>query len=513
MNRQLPDYPEETLQDSEAKYRKIFHQIDRGICICQMLFDEDDIPYDYVFLEINAQFESQTGMSNPVGKTARESVPALEDYWVEIYGNVAVSREDVRFEQFAAGLERWFDVYAFPYGQADHYRFCIVFNDITAKKNAEKYSELLLSFTSSLSNVLTEEALTDILIAEGLREFGADGITVALIVDDPTMVEIIGIAGYPEDVSKRWINFPIDHPTLPISYAIRENKALWMRNADERQSLIPQTEGLSAEEQHQSWAILPFHVNNAVNGAIALGFNAPTDFSIGEKNFLLTVTEYYAQALHRARLTETLTHHAASQERQRLSRDLHDSVKQLLFASSTLAQSLPRLWQQSNPRSREYTDDVVNLNRAALAELQTLLLEMRPEAIVATPFTILITNLCNGLRGHKSIEIELVYDGPEKLLLPPDVHVAMYRLTQETLNNVNKHSHASQLLISYGADVDTFHMTISDNGIGFEVEEHGVGFGLHTMREWADSIGATIQIVSEIGEGTHVTVKWGKRNA
>lgn len=499
---------EAALQESEEKYRTLFNIIDKGFCICQMLIDEHGAPYDYLFLEVNDRFEEHTGMSNPVGKTAREAVPQLEQYWVDIYGKVALSREPIRFEQYASGLGRWFDVDAFPFGDTESLRFCIVFNDISVRKNSEKHSQLLLSLTSALSNVLTEQELTNILIHEGLVGFGADGVTIARVTDDPSMLEVIGSHGYPNIVRERWATFPIDHPTLPISYAVRENTALWMPNPDARQHLLPMTKGLTVDEEHQSWAVLPFHVNNAIIGAIGLGFNTPTEFDIGERNFLLTLTEYYAQALHRAQLTQQLTLHAATQERQRLARDLHDSVKQLLFASSAIAQSLPRLWEKSGERAHEYTADVVNLNLAALAELQTLLLELRPESILKTSYMALLSNLCNGLRGHHAITIDIDYDGPDELYFPPDVHVSMYRLTQEILNNVNKHSHATKLTVHCEHDSQRFKITIADNGVGFDPSSTSRGFGLNTMHERAEAMGAHLTVASEAGTGTRITLEW-----
>ncbi|MHC5730923.1 MAG: PAS domain-containing protein, partial [Nostoc sp.] len=82
-----------TLRQSEERYRTLFESIDEGFCIVEVLLDENDTPIDYRFLEINPAFEQQTGLRQAVGKTARQLVPDLEDYWIQIYGQVALTGE------------------------------------------------------------------------------------------------------------------------------------------------------------------------------------------------------------------------------------------------------------------------------------------------------------------------------------------------------------------------------------------------------------------------------------
>jgi PAS domain S-box-containing protein len=102
-----------------------------------MLFDENDTPLDYRFLEINPQFEKQTGLEQAVGKTARQLLPNLEDHWFEIYGKVALTGEPLRFEHGSEVMNRWFDVYALRVGQPSSRKVALVFKDITERKRAE----------------------------------------------------------------------------------------------------------------------------------------------------------------------------------------------------------------------------------------------------------------------------------------------------------------------------------------------------------------------------------------
>jgi PAS domain-containing protein len=103
----------EALRESEKRYRTLFDSIDEGFCTIEVLFDGNDNPIDYRFLEVNASFEKQTGIQNAQGRRMREIAPQHEEHWFEIYGRIALTGEPVRFENQAAQLHRWYDVYAF----------------------------------------------------------------------------------------------------------------------------------------------------------------------------------------------------------------------------------------------------------------------------------------------------------------------------------------------------------------------------------------------------------------
>lgn len=126
------------LLKSEEKYRTLFESIDEGFCTIEVLFDEKDEPVDYRFLEINPSFEKQTGIKDALGRTMREIAPQHEDNWFEIYGKIALTGEPARFENEAAQLHRWYDVYAFRVGPSQERKVAILFKDITKRKRAEE---------------------------------------------------------------------------------------------------------------------------------------------------------------------------------------------------------------------------------------------------------------------------------------------------------------------------------------------------------------------------------------
>ncbi|WP_373538895.1 GAF domain-containing protein [Chamaesiphon sp.] len=135
--------------ESAAEYRNLLESIDEGFCIVEMMFDAQERPVDYRFLQANPAFVRLTGLpADALGKTALELVPDLEQFWVETYGRVALTGEPVRFENESVPMNRWFDVYASRVGDAASRRVAIVFTNITERKQAEKISQRAAKFDS-----------------------------------------------------------------------------------------------------------------------------------------------------------------------------------------------------------------------------------------------------------------------------------------------------------------------------------------------------------------------------
>ena len=129
---------EGALRESEKRYHTLFDTIDEGFCVVEVIFDEKGKPVDYRFLEVNGAFEKQTGLIDAQGKRMRELAPKHEEHWFEIYGKIALTGQPARFENRAEQLHRWYDVYAFRYGQPEKRQVAILFNDITGRKEDEE---------------------------------------------------------------------------------------------------------------------------------------------------------------------------------------------------------------------------------------------------------------------------------------------------------------------------------------------------------------------------------------
>ena len=133
----------EAIRESELRYRTLFDSIDEGFCLATIIVDDAGRPIDYRIDELNPAYERHSGLRDAIGKTARELVPGLEDVWIEMYGEVAISRRPTHVTQHSPAMGRWFDVRAFPIGEPDSLRIAVLFNDITARVEADQEREAL----------------------------------------------------------------------------------------------------------------------------------------------------------------------------------------------------------------------------------------------------------------------------------------------------------------------------------------------------------------------------------
>ncbi|MHA6300335.1 PAS domain S-box protein [Devosia sp. CAU 1758] len=132
------------LKESEERYRTLFTSIESGFCVVEVDLHSPEGQVDYRVVEANPAFYRQTGFHESIfGQWLRQAAPLLEEHWYEIYGRVARTGQAERFEQGSEALGRWFDVYAFPLGKAENNRVAILFNDISARRNAEERLRVL----------------------------------------------------------------------------------------------------------------------------------------------------------------------------------------------------------------------------------------------------------------------------------------------------------------------------------------------------------------------------------
>jgi PAS domain S-box-containing protein len=208
----------------------------------------------------------------------------------------------------------------------------------------------------------------------------------------------------------------------------------------------------------------------------------------------------------RKRHTEELQE-VVTAERNRLARELHDAVTQTLFSTSLIAEILPELWEVDEEEAKKSTEELRQLTRGALAEMRTLLLELRPATLLQVRLGELIKQLCEAFIGRSRLPIVLHIEGDRDL--PPDVQVAFYRVAQESLNNVFKYARATQVDVQLILSEDSVHYETRDNGLGFDLSViKPTSLGMRIMRERAEAIGASLKITSSPGSGTYVGITW-----
>ena len=197
---------------------------------------------------------------------------------------------------------------------------------------------------------------------------------------------------------------------------------------------------------------------------------------------------------------------AALEERQRLARELHDSVTQTLFSANTLAEALPRVMQHDPSKVERYLYDLHQLTRGAMSEMRSLLVELRPEALTRTDLGVLLTQLCDVFTGRTQIEVDRNIN--RQVMLPADMQMVFYRVAQEALNNIAKHAQANHVQLYLYSTSNLIELRIRDDGLGFNPDcVGGNHFGLKIMKERADRIQAEFAIFSHINGGAEIILK------
>jgi signal transduction histidine kinase len=261
------------------------------------------------------------------------------------------------------------------------------------------------------------------------------------------------------------------------------------------------------QPDYRACLAVPLTVRDDVFGVIALYYSEPRPFSDDDLGLASSFGDQAALAIENARLREQMERSAVAAERSRLARELHDSVTQSLFAASLTAEALLGASEPTSAQAREGLRDVQRLTRGALAEMRALLLEMRPGALAQSPLGDLLDHVVQATRARTRIAIELTATAPRPL--PPDVTIALYRIAQEAMNNVVRHSQAGKAWATLTGSDAAVQLVVGDDGRGFDQAAVGPEqLGLRIMRERAEAVGASLVIASEIGHGTVVGATW-----
>jgi len=256
-----------------------------------------------------------------------------------------------------------------------------------------------------------------------------------------------------------------------------------------------------------------------------LNVESPTPFDQDDATSLQIVADALAVGIRNARLFESAQRLVVLEERQRLSRDLHDSVAQHLFSVTLLAQSLRQAFARDPAEGERVVTRLLELTRSALAEMRALVAELRPgepapglaraEQAHTGIAGLREQGLAGALRRHAdeiatgTLQVEL--DLPPGRPLPAAYEEVLYRIAQEGINNAVKHSHARHLWVRLELEPEAVCLHVRDDGHGFEPqapgERPGRGLGLLGMRERAEALGGEVYLESSPGAGTLLRVR------
>lgn len=251
---------------------------------------------------------------------------------------------------------------------------------------------------------------------------------------------------------------------------------------------------------------IPMTVQGELIGVFHVQRACEERFSEDDWLVMMLVADQLAIAVNNAYLYQQARSMARVEERQHLARELHDSVSQTLFAASSMADLLPRVMEQKPERLPHYADQLRQMTRGALAQMRTLLVELRPDALTKTDLGVLLNQLSQAHTGNTGLPVTCTVDGT--FVLPEAQQIAYYRIAQEALNNITRHADAQQVTLGLSRSGGLVCLTISDDGRGFNPDDIPADhFGLRIMQERALAIGALLDVQSQPGRGTTITLK------
>jgi signal transduction histidine kinase len=261
----------------------------------------------------------------------------------------------------------------------------------------------------------------------------------------------------------------------------------------------------------QDISIIPLVVSGVQVGELAVYLSAGQDLSSDEQSYLRALADQAAVAVRNSTMFRTAEQNAALVERNRLARDLHDSVSQALFSMTLHVRTAQRHLQAAeipdeHPLAVE-VDQLRGLTQAALAEMRALIFELRPGALEEEGLAQALVKQATALTAREQIPIH-VRAPAERIPIPADAEEHLYRLALEAMHNALKHAEPTRIDVSLQANDDGLLLEIVDDGRGFDPSVSRPGhLGMGTMRDRAHTAGAQLEVISSPGQGGRIRVR------
>ena len=283
-------------------------------------------------------------------------------------------------------------------------------------------------------------------------------------------------------------------------------EAMAVEDAQADARIPPRIRAIVGPEGIRSLISAPIVVSGEVFGVFSVNYCEPRTLGGEEIRLLLALAQRAAVAIENARLYEQAQQAATLEERQRLARELHDSVSQALYGIALGARTARSLLDRDPAQVADPLEYVLSLAEAGLAEMRALIFELRPESLQNEGLVAALDKQVASLRARHGIRVEAnLCDEPA---VPLELKEPIYRIAQEALHNTVKHARASQIQLRLECDRAGILLEVADDGHGFDPKGPFPGhLGLQSMRERAAALGGSLDIDSAPGRGTRVIAR------
>jgi PAS domain S-box-containing protein len=257
----------------------------------------------------------------------------------------------------------------------------------------------------------------------------------------------------------------------------------------------------------RTWMGIPLIVGGHTIGVLSIEHDQPRAYTSSRAAMALAIANQAAIAIENARLYRQARRLAVMEERQRLARELHDSVSQALYSIALGTHTALALLEREDPaRAAKPLEYVLSLADAALAEMRALIFELRPDALEKEGVAAALSRHAEAILARYHVAVETAFC--EEPSAPLDVKEALYRIAVESMNNAVKHARATRISLRLQTQDRMITLEVHDDGVGFDPQgEYPGHLGLRSMQERAAQIGAALEIESVPGRGTQVQVR------
>ncbi|MGL4611554.1 MAG: PAS domain S-box protein [Trueperaceae bacterium] len=399
--------------------------------------------------------------------------------------------------------------------------------DITSRKQVEIEREKLLELSQraerealALAEIASSFSLSKgfetnlTMIAQRVAQtVGADACAVEIYTSGNTDLGLTGAYGYPVGFGEALHDIRANKIETLSQRAIRLNEVVVVKDFVKTLRVNKYYNAALPLIEKESWGTavaVPMPVTKYAGGAVVVYYPKGLDPNLTDLLQLSTIVSQIALVVENARLFEEAQGKAALEERQRLARDLHDSVSQALYGISLGANSAKNALSlnSSEAKLKEFERSLkylIYMADTAMAEMKSLIFELRPESLETEGLVIALRKHLRALELRHRFGLELNLQSEPSVSLK--VKEMLYRITQEAMNNIVKHAQAKHVWISLCLEEKALRLEVRDDGVGFNTQQEFPGhIGLHSMRERAESVGASYEILSAPNEGTTVRV-------
>ncbi len=208
----------------------------------------------------------------------------------------------------------------------------------------------------------------------------------------------------------------------------------------------------------------------------------------------------------RSRYEQQIREAAGQEERNRLARDLHDSVKQQIFAIQAQAAAARERFTSDPEGARTSLEYVRQSASEAMREMDAMVDQLRAAPLENNTLVAAIRRQCEALGFRTGAKVEFTLgDLPPSEALVPGAHEVLYRIAQESMSNIAKHARASNVTVRLERNAESLMLVVQDDGSGFDTNQPDRGMGRASMRTRAEEVGGTLEVQSALGAGATVT--------